>query len=190
MDITDISNFIDSIKDDSDIKEDLYYINKFNLADQKSQKKIDINKDKYYYDDLEALYNFVIIWSNMNSNNPNNANNDIVHVHVLENDILINKNVPLDDFINILSKINFKFISRGNNKIYYIDLIKLFESNNLIKYDPYDVTLSLIAIALYLNVWDICYPNTNNIKFNNGMVKTIMTYIKYTPYGEDLIIHE
>lgn len=140
-----------------------------------------------FYEDLEALYNYVILWSDLI------PRSDIEYekLNIMDNDVYVIKDLEELEILNLMKKCDFRELGK-ENKVRYTDIITLFETNKIgegIKDDipssitPYDIVISLMAIMKYLKLWEIHYPVKNNV-FNYNYIIAMYTYIEYN-YSDD-----
>jgi hypothetical protein len=132
------------------------------------------------YEDLEALYNFVVLFTECDSkqkeDKEDKEDNNHIHIHI-DNDILfpiyfmdeifyIHKNIDYDSFCILLHKVNFpKIFQSYNINVHHI--YNLFISNDITILDPFEVTLHLVAIGIYFGIWQVHTPKLHNKELCN-----------------------
>jgi len=138
------------------------------------------NTNKIIFEHLEALYNYVILWTSLIKCDEYTEN-----INVLNEDIYIKNGIDIDEFIYLLKNVDFRLIENNSPKILYFNICELFKTNNLVIEDPFDVTIKLIGIGLHFKLFDIIYPNTTDLYIKNYM-STFCTYLIYTELGKSI----
>ena len=141
------------------------------------------NTNKIIFEHLEALYNYVILWTSLIK-----SDEYIENINVLSENIYIKNGIDIYEFIYLLKNVDFRLLEKNSPKILYFNICELFKTNNLVIEDPFDVTIKLIAIGLHFKLFDIIYPNTTDLYIKNYM-STFCTYLIYTELGKSIYIN-